>query len=92
MNDLTKRSNHELADLHCYIVPISPKDLKATLTVVEHAMQKLSRDYPGYRKGGIIDTYLERIRLLQEECNRMRPVNSDGTHGERHTSVCGCDR
>ncbi len=90
MND--RPPYHELSDLHCYIVAISPKMLKETLSVVEHAMQKLARDRPGYNAGGDISTHLSRIGLLLDEYNKMRPTGRDGRHGDRHTSVCGCNR
>lgn len=82
--------HHELADLHAYVIPVTPKMLKETLCVVEHAMRELERQRPDYNAGGTIDTHLARIRLLLDECSRKRPTRTDGKHGNLHTPECGC--
>lgn len=82
--------HHELADVHAYVVPITPKMLGETLAVTEYALQELGRQRPGYNAGGTVDTHLARLRLLMDECKRMRPTGPDGKHGNRHTPVCGC--
>jgi hypothetical protein len=92
MNESTEaRKRHYLAaDLHTYVVPVSPKMLLETLCVVEHAMHQPERERPGYNAGGSIASHLERIRQLMDECERKRPTGSDGKHGNLHTPECGC--
>lgn len=83
-------SVYDLADLHTYVIPVTPKSLKETLCVVEFAMRELERQRPTYNAGGTLDSHLQRIRLLIDECSRKRPTGSDGKHGSRHTPECGC--
>lgn len=88
----TERPSHyDLADLHTYVVPVTPKSLRETLCVAEFALQELGRQHPGYNAGGTIDTHLAKIRLLIDECDRKRPTGPDGKHGNLHTPECGCD-
>jgi len=82
--------HHELADLHAYVIPISPKTLRETLCVTQHGLHALGREHPDFNAGGTIDSHLARIQLLLDECGRMRPTGPDGKHGNRHTPVCGC--
>lgn len=78
------------ADLHAYVIPISPKMLLETLCVVEHALHALEKARPGYNAGGPVSTHLGRIRHLMDECERKRPTGSNGKHDDRHTPECGC--
>lgn len=78
------------ADLHAYVIPVSPKMLLETLCVVESALYALDRERPNFNAGGPIATHLGRIRHLMDECNRKRPTGSDGKHDDRHTPECGC--
>lgn len=78
------------APVHTYAVPVSPKSLLETLCVVEHALQELERQRPSYNAGGTIETHLEHIRTLMDECNRKRPTGRGGKHGDLHTAECGC--
>ena len=32
------------------------------------------------------------LQQLINECDRHRPLGSDGKHGNRHTKTCGCDQ
>lgn len=77
-------------DLHTYVVPVSPKMLLETLCVVEFALNELERQRPGYNAGGRIESHLERVRALMDECSRKRPTSPDGKHDSRHTTECGC--
>lgn len=79
-----------LADLHAYVVPVSPKMLRETLCVAEFALAELERQKPGYNAGGTIATHTARLNLLIEEIDRMRPLGPGGKHDSRHTPVCGC--
>lgn len=87
----TSRLEHGLrADLHTYVVPVTPKMLLETLCVVEHALQELEKARPGFHAGGTIDSHLERVRHLMDECQRKRPTGPNGKHDGRHTDECGC--
>lgn len=80
------------APIHTYAVPLPPKTLLETLCVVESALHALERERPGFQAGGTIESHLERIRLVMDECERKRPTGPGGKHGDRHTPECGCDR
>ncbi len=87
------RARHWLgAPLHTYVVPLSPKTLKETLCVVQAALHALERERPGYNAGGDIESHLERVQLLIDECSRKRPTGPDGKHNDLHTPECGCRR
>lgn len=90
MTKQTKPARHELADLHAYVVPVSPKMLLETIAVAQGGLHALERERPGYNAGGTIDVHLARLQHLADECRRMRPTGPDGKHGNRHTSECGC--
>ncbi|GAW54717.1 hypothetical protein [Nocardioides sp. PD653] len=86
-----QRQAHWLrAPIHTYALPLPPKTLLETLCVVESALHALERERPGFNAGGTIESHLERIRLVMDECERMRPTGPDGKHGDRHTPECGC--
>lgn len=78
------------ADLHTYVLPLTPKTLMETMCVVESALHALERERPGFNAGGSIQSHLERIRLVMDECERKRPTGSNGKHGNLHTPECGC--
>ncbi|MEV5001964.1 hypothetical protein [Nocardioides sp. LML1-1-1.1] len=82
----------DLANLHAYVVPVSPKMLGETLAVAQWALNELERERPGYNAGGTIATHQARVQLLLDEIARMRPTGPDGKHDDRHTAVCGCRR
>ena len=94
MTDLPQTArppHHALADLHTYVVPITPKMLRETLCVAEYALNELGRQKPDYNAGGTITTHTGRLHHLIEECDRKRPTGPDGKHDHRHTPECGCD-
>lgn len=78
------------SDLHTFVIPVSPKSLKETMCVVEHALNELERQHPGYDAGGTIESHRIKIREVIAECDRKRPTGPDGKHGNRHTPECGC--
>ena len=87
----SSRLEHDLrADLHAYVVPVTPKMLRETLCVVEYALRELEKARPDFNAGGTIDSHLCRIRHLLDECDRKRPTGPDGRHGNRHADECGC--
>lgn len=86
------RDEHYLrADLHTYVVPVSPKSLRETMCVVEFALAELRRQRPGYNAGGSVESHTERVRQIIAECDRKRPTGRGGKHGDLHTDECGCE-
>jgi hypothetical protein len=81
--------SYDLADLHSYIVPDSPKMLKETLCVAQSGIAELMRNGMTYA-GDSMQGHMDRLSRLIEECDRKRPVGPDGKHGDRHTADCGC--
>lgn len=75
----------ELRDLTAYIVPDSPKMLRETLCVAEARISNSPLDERD--KAG----HIARLGRLIEECDRHRPLDKGGKHGNLHTSTCGCD-
>lgn len=89
----TTSSPHYLgAALHSYVVPVTPKSLRETLCVTEHALNELERLHPGYDAGGPIASHLAKVRELLAECDRKRPIGTDGKHRNLHTPECGCNQ
>ena len=35
--------------------------------------------------------HVQRLQRMIDECDRQRPLGSDGKHGNMHTPTCGCD-
>lgn len=77
-------------DLHAYVIPVSPKMLLETLSVVQSGLHALERERPGINAGGTIETHLARVQHLIDECSRKRPTGPGGKHDDRHTAECGC--
>jgi hypothetical protein len=61
----------------------SVKGLREDLCVVQSALAM----YPS----GDQSSRIQRIQALLDQLDIMRPLGSDGNHGNRHTEVCGCD-
>lgn len=64
-------------------VPDSPKMLRETLCKVFNNTDLFGRDWTEH------DT--ARIQRLIHECDRHRPLGTDGKHGDLHTPTCGCE-
>jgi hypothetical protein len=64
-------------------VPDSPKSVRETLCVAQTAIGEV---YATNQR----DTHIDLLGRLIAECDRHRPLGSDGKHGERHTATCGC--
>lgn len=62
------------------------KMLRETLCMAQAALRSSS---PGDAQ---IEDHVERLSALIRECDRHRPLGSDGKHGDRHTETCGCER
>lgn len=71
-------------DEHTYTVPDSPKTLRETLCRAEVLISHREWDVQ------FIDRDMAVIGHLISECDRKRPLGSDGKHDDRHTSECGC--
>ncbi len=67
-----------------YEVPDLPKMLRETLCV---AQQRILSDPHNTRRA----EHSDRLQRLINECDRHRPLGSDGKHGDRHTPTCGCE-
>lgn len=75
---LTDSSSSER--LTSYEVSDDPKMLRETLCIAQSVLLSLpfSRDH------------VYRLQRLIDECDRHRPLGSDGKHGNLHTDTCGC--
>ena len=78
--------DYTLADLTAYIVPDGPKMLRETLCVAQARIGNSPYDEDRKRE------HIDRLQRLIDECERQRPLGSDGKHGDLHTSTCGCKR
>ena len=73
-------------DEYAYVIPDSPKMLCETLCVAQARIGNSSYDEGRKRE------HIDRLQRLIDECDRHRPVGTDGKHGDRHTSTCWCKR
>lgn len=82
--------NYDLADLHAYVIPDTPKMLRETLCVAQAGIAELIRG--GMKSaGGPMQSHMDRLSRLIDEIDRMRPLGPDGKHDDRHTPTCGCE-
>ena len=70
------------ATLH---VQDSIKMLRETLCVAQGAVNR------GVSSGDRRSEHSDRLQRLIDECNRQRPLASNGKHGNLHTPTCGCE-
>lgn len=63
-------------------------DLKSARELLCTAQNALARD--GMRNS-LSEGQQERIGVLIEQIDILRPIGSDGKHGDKHTLWCGCD-
>jgi hypothetical protein len=71
-------------------VPDSPKMLRESLCVAQAGVAELMRG--GMRSaGGSMESHMDRLTRMIDECDRHRPVGPDGKHDDRHTETCGCE-
>lgn len=40
--------------------------------------------------GASRESHVKYLQILINECDRHRPIGTDGKHGNRHTATCGC--
>lgn len=75
-------TNYHLADLHAYVIPVTPKMLRETLCVAQQRIHAV--DDPRNIE------HSARLQRLIDEIDQMRPLGPDGKHNNRHTPTCGC--
>lgn len=71
-------------ELHHYGITTGPKMLREALCLAQSCI----------RSSGNLSTrqaYSDIIQELINECDRKRPLGSDGKHGNLHTDECGCE-
>lgn len=68
-------------------VPDSPKMLRETLCASQAAVARDRAAGDAERR----DRDVARLQRLIDECDRHRPLDSDGKHGDNHTPTCGCE-
>jgi len=66
-----------------YEISDGPKMLRETLCIAQ--------TYVGLSEDSRKREHIERLQRLIDECDRHRPVDNSGKHGDLHTSTCGCD-
>ena len=66
-----------------YSIPDKPKLVRETLCV---SLGLISYS-PGDRK----EEHVNRIQRIINECDKLRPLDSGGNHGNLHTPGCGCE-
>lgn len=69
--------------VHGYWIPDGPKELRETLCVAQ--------TYVGLSGLDRAERDVARLQRLIDECDRKRPIGSDGKHGDKHTPECGCE-
>lgn len=67
-----------------YEISDDPKMLRETLCLAQSLI--LSGGDTTRRK-----EHFNRIQQLINECDRHRPLGSNGKHGNLHTDTCGCE-
>lgn len=82
---VTRPPHEALADLHAYIVPITPKMLRESLCLAQGTVLRSTEYHEPTRRA-----VAHHLQLLIDEIDRMRPLGPDGKHDHRHTSTCGC--
>jgi hypothetical protein len=63
----------------------SVKSVRETLCVAQAAVAKSRRPDPG------VPGHVQRLGRLIAECDRHRPLGTNGKHGSLHTATCGCE-
>ena len=64
----------------------SPKMLREKLCLAQYAVNNYATLAISERKRAS-----DALQELINECDRHRPLGSDGKHGNRHTPTCGCE-
>lgn len=68
-----------------YEIADGPKMLRETLCVAQTRIGNSDLDQDRKRE------HIDRLQRLINECDRHRPVGSDGKHRDLHTPTCGCE-
>lgn len=72
--------------LTAYIVSDSPKMLRETLCVAQSLIGNSPLD--AERK----EVHMDCLQRLINECDKHRPLGSNGQHRNLHTATCGCEQ
>ena len=68
-----------------YRLADSPKMLRETLCVAQAAISSAHLTELYARP------HIDRLGRLIDECDRHRPIDNGGKHGDLHTATCGCE-
>lgn len=68
-----------------YSLAIDPKTLRETLCTAQAIIGNSLHVMPDLKMRHLVN-----LQILIDECDRHRPLGSDGKHGNRHTSTCEC--
>ena len=85
MPHFRQRGDHRPAgdDMSTLTVSDSIKMLRETFCQAEHLV--LASGDPRARE------HADRLERLIDDCDRQRPLGTDGKHGDLHTPTCGCE-
>lgn len=78
--------DYTFSDVHGYAVADSPKMLRETLCVAQARIGNSPHDEGRKRE------HIDRLQRLIDECDRKRPLGTNGKHDSLHTDECGCQR
>ncbi len=76
------------ADSIAHIPVFTLKATREALCVAQSALGERARRGVDAER---IPAHVDRLQALIDQIDVHRPLGSDGTHGEQHTSTCGCD-
>lgn len=62
------------------------KMIRETLCFAQSVVNRAYYIYPAELK-----IHSDRLQRMIAECDRQRPLASDGKHGKLHTHTCGCE-
>jgi hypothetical protein len=65
------------------------KGLREDLCVAQSGIGQ-GRTYGRFNNQAEVDGRIKRIQAILDQIDVMRPLGSDGRHGDRHTEFCGC--
>jgi hypothetical protein len=67
---------------------LDPKGTREALCAAQSALNEHARRGMDIRQ---VPIWTRDIQDLINEIDKLRPLGSDGKHGERHTAYCGCE-
>lgn len=72
------------------MVQLEVENLKALRESLCVAQMTIGQFY-GERQRDYKQSHIQRIGKVIDEIDKLRPLGSDGKHGNRHTEFCGCE-